>query len=294
MATKPVDWITETVCLICEADNAPEALLCSECFAPMAIVQDAVAQEREPRIVSVIGESNVGKTVLLGFLLDMLAQRAGDFEAVPKGAYSVDLQQTVISHLAHRMFPPKTPMEANQWQWAYYQVRRRVGRSPWVDLIMPDMAGDSLAAEVASPRTFRVIHHLLNKSAGMLLLVDAALASNGSTQPDFFALKMLSYIDSVVAAGNGGRFQRPIAIVCCKADHCPECFDNPRAFVQANLSRTWNLCESRFENAEFFAASVVGSLGYATSPDQEQVVRIPLHTALRGVLEPFEWIIDQL
>ncbi len=85
MATKPVDWITETLCLICEADNAPEALLCSKCFAPMAIVHDAVVQEREPRIVSVIGESNVGKTVLLGFLLDMLAQRRATLKRSPRG-----------------------------------------------------------------------------------------------------------------------------------------------------------------------------------------------------------------
>jgi hypothetical protein len=260
----------------------------------MAIVHDAVAQEREPRIVSVIGESNVGKTVYLGFLLDMLAQRAGDFEAVPRGAHSIDLQQTVICHMANRMFPPKTPMEANQWPWAYYQVRRRDAGSPWVDLVMPDIAGESFAAEVAAPRTFRVIHNLLNKSAGMLLLVDAALAADGSPQPDFFAMKMLSYIDGLHAAKREQAIQTPIAILACKADHCPDCFHNPREFVQANLNRTWNLCQSRFANVQFFATSVVGSLGYATSPDQEYVVPIPLHTALQGVLEPFQWIIDQL
>lgn len=260
----------------------------------MSIVQDAVIQEREPKIVSVIGESNVGKTVYLGVLLDMLSQRAGDFEAIPKGAYSIDLQQAVISHLAHRMFPPKTPMEANQWYWAYYQARRREHRAPWVDLVMPDMAGESLAAEVATPQTFRVIHNLLNKSSGMLMLVDAAMAANGSTQPDFFAMKMLSYLDSMYAAKREQRIQTPIAILLCKADHCPECFDNPREFVQANMNRLWNLCESRFESVSFFASSVVGSLGYAMSQEEDYVTPIPLHTALRGVLEPFEWIIDQL
>ncbi|MFQ5430246.1 MAG: hypothetical protein ACE5E1_08055, partial [Phycisphaerae bacterium] len=174
MSRKHAETLSDTACLICETENLPNAVLCSGCSAPMAIVQDALAQQREPRIVSVIGESNVGKTVYLGFLLDMLAQRAGDFEAVPKGAYSIDLQQTVISHMARRTFPPKTPMEANQWYWAYYQVRRRADHAQWIDLVMPDMAGETLAAEVAAPNTFRVIHNLLNKSAGMLLLVDAA------------------------------------------------------------------------------------------------------------------------
>jgi len=286
---------TETIkCLICTTVNPADAVLCGECCAPLALVQDTAQQDREPRIVSVIGDSNVGKTVFLGFLLDMLSQRAGDFEAIPKGAYSIDLQQTVISHMARRLFPPKTPMEANLWYWAYYQVRRREDSADWVDLVMPDMAGESLAAEVAAPQTFRVIRSLLNKSAGLMLLVDAALAANGSTQPDFFALKVLSYIDSMNGVKRERRIPTPVAIVLCKADHCPESFDNPQSFMGANLNRTWNLCESRFENVKFFAASVVGSLGYGTSPEDENVVSVPLHTALRGVLEPFEWIIDEI
>jgi hypothetical protein len=293
VATKHAEVISATTCLICGTNNPPDGLLCEECDAPMAIVQDAVAQERRPKIVSVIGESNVGKTVYLGFLLDMLSQRAGDFEAVPKGAYSIDLQQSVISHMARRQFPPKTPMEVDQWYWAYYLVRRRQPKADWVDLVMPDMAGESLAAEVAAPKTFRVIHNLLNKSVGMLLLLDAALAANGSTQPDFFGMKMLSYIDGISTAKGRNRIETPIAVLLCKADHCPECFDDPMEFVKANINRTWNLCESRFENVAFFATSVVGSLGYAVSQDQEYVTPIPLHTALRGVIEPFEWIVDQ-
>lgn len=283
-----------TRCLICEHPNPPDAMLCAECSAPMAIIHDSLAQQREPRIVSVVGESNVGKTVYLGFLLDMLSQRAGDFEAVPRGAYSVDLQQNVISHMARRSFPPKTPMETNEWYWAYYQIRRRAEADRWVDLVMPDMAGESLAAEVATPRTFRVINGLVSKSAGMLMLVDAALAANGSAQPDFFALKMMSYIDSLHGGSGQGRIATPTAVVLCKGDYCPEVFDDPRAFVSANMNRLWNMCQSRFDTIEYFACSVVGSLGYATAPDMDYVIPVPLHTALRGVLEPFEWIVDQL
>ena len=294
MGRSKSNTLTETTCMICGQDNPPEVLLCIGCFAPMSIVQDAIAQERQPKIVTVIGESNVGKTVYLGFLLDMLAHRAGMFEAIPKGSYSVDLQQNVISHLSRRGFPPKTPMEANQWYWAYYQVRRQEPDAEWVDLVMPDLAGESLAAEVATPKTFRVIHSLLNKSKGLMLLVDAASAANGATQPDFFAMKMLSYIDSMYGAKHEEKIQTPVAIILCKSDHCPECFDHPKAFVQANLNRVWNLCDSRFENVEFFAASVVGSLGYGTSIEDDSVQTIPLHTALRGVIEPFEWIIDQI
>lgn len=280
-------------CLICGALNPASAMQCRDCSANLCMVHDVAAQERAPCIVSVIGDSNVGKTVYLGVLLDMLSQRAGDFEAVPKGAYSVDAQQVVISHLARRQFPPKTPMEADRWYWAYYQVQQRACRK-WVDLLMPDMAGESLAAELASPHTFRVIRSLLGKSAGMILLVDAALAANGSAHPDFFALKMLSYIDSMQGAHRDQRITTPIAVVLCKADYCPDCFDNPEQFVRANLNRMWNMTRSRFENVEFFASSVVGSLGYANCESQGYVTPIPLHTALRGVLEPFQWIIEQV
>ncbi len=281
-------------CLICGKTNMASAAVCVDCGAPMAIAHDIKAQQREPQIVSIIGESNVGKTVYLGFLLDMLTQRAGDFEAIPRGAYSVDLQQTVISHMAQRTFPPKTPMEMNQWYWAYYQIFQKHPRPKWVDLLMPDMAGESLAAEVAAPSTFRPIRDLLTRSAGLMLLVDAALAANGSARPDFFAVKMLSYLYSMCGVRGDERIETPVAIVLCKADYCPECFDHPQRFVQANLTRLWNLCENRLTCVEFFACSVVGSLAYATAPGDDYVVPIPLHTALQGVLEPFEWIVQRL
>jgi len=294
MSALTIETPNGTTCLICGKRNISDAVLCCECSAPLAIVHDAIAQEREPQIISIVGESNVGKTVYLGFLLDMLSQRAGDFLALPKGAYSIDLQQNVITHMAQRGFPPKTPMEADQWHWAYYQVFRRQPRKQWFDLLMPDMAGESLAAEVASPNTFKVIRNLLGQSAGTMLLVDSALAANGSSQGDFFALKILSYIDAMHGTKRDGQVTTPTAVVLCKSDYCPECFDDPRQFARANLYRLWNLCESRFAKVEFFACSTVGSLAYATAPAEDYVTPVPLHTALQGILEPFEWVIDQL
>lgn len=282
-------------CLICGTGNAASAGQCVECSAPLALVHDATSPTAKPRIVTILGDSNVGKTVYLGFLLDMLSQQAGDYQAIPIGAHSVNVQQTVISHMANRMFPPKTPMEADQWYWAYYQVCKYGKHSEnWVDLVIPDMAGESLAAELANPRTFRVINNLTHQSAGMLLLLDAAQAANGSSAPDFFGVKMLTYLDAVNQADRRSRVRTPTAIILCKADQCPECFDDPRRFTEVNLSRLWHLTKNRLGNVEFFACSTVGSLAYATSPDEDFVTTIPLHTALRGVLEPFEWVAQQL
>jgi hypothetical protein len=280
-------------CLICNTENNPDALVCSKCYAPMALVHEAVAQNREPCIVTVIGDSNVGKTVYLGFLLDMLTKRAEDFDAIPKGAYSVNLQHSVISYLGGRKFPPKTAMEVDQWHWAYYQVARREKNAKIYDLIMPDMAGEALAAEVATPKTFAVIRSLLEGSAGAMLLVDAAVAAAGSPQPDFFALKLMTYLDGCFASKQGEKLDTPVAIVLCKADYCPECFDNPRTFAQTNLNRLWNLCDARFANFEFFGSSVVGSLGYATD-EYGNVIPYPMHVAPRGIMEPFEWLLTNL
>ena len=284
---------TTMPCLICETQNQTEAVVCATCGAPMALIHEALNQERDPCIITVIGDSNVGKTVYLGVLLDMLSKRADDFDAVPKGAYSVNLQHTVISYLCARQFPPKTAMEVDEWQWAYYQVSGHERSAKIYDLIMPDMAGEALAAEVATPSTFAVIRSLLGKSAAAVLLVDAALAGAGSPQPDFFALKLMSYLDGVLATRREERMSTPVAVVLSKADYCPECFDDPRGFAKTNLNRLWNICSNRFASFEFFATTVVGALGYGTD-ESGNVVPYPLHVAPRGILEPFEWLLSKL
>ncbi len=293
MSTAVATRKTTLPCLICEKQNANEALVCASCGAPMALIQEALTQDRDPCIVTVVGDSNVGKTVYLGMLLDMLSKRAEDFEAIPKGAYSVNLQHTVITYLSTRQFPPKTAVEVDDWHWAYYQVSKRKRGSKISDLVMPDMAGEAIAAEVANPKTFTVIRSLLEKSAGAILLVDGALAAAGSPQPDFFALKLMTYLDGVLASKHQQRLDTPVAVVLSKGDYCPECFDNPRAFAQTNLNRLWNICESRFNHFEFFATSVVGALAYGND-EGGNVVPYPLHVAPRGVLEPFEWVLSKL
>jgi hypothetical protein len=103
----------------------------------------------------------------------------------------------------------------------------------------------------------------------------------------------MTYLDQMFATRRGQSIYNPVAVVLCKADYCPQCFDDPRVFAETNLNRVWNICESRFANVQFFAATVIGSLGFG-SDDDGNVVPIPLHTAPRGILEPFEWILSCL
>ncbi len=68
MPRTSVKTIATIPCLICEADNSLKTALCNNCHAPMALVHQYAAQQREPCVVSIVGESNVGKTVYLGML----------------------------------------------------------------------------------------------------------------------------------------------------------------------------------------------------------------------------------
>lgn len=291
-ATTDADRATVS-CLICNESSQADAILCTGCGAPMALSHETAAQQREPCILTVVGDSNVGKTVYLGMLLDMLSKRADDFESVPIGAYSVNLQHAVISYLGARQFPPKTAIEVDEWHWSYHQVSSRQKKSKIFDLIMPDVAGEALAAEVSCPNTFAVIRSLLQKSSGAILLVDAALAAAGSPQPDFFALKLMTYLDGIRSTRRAKKQPTPVAVVLSKADYAPDCFADPRAFAETNLNRLWNFCNSRFENVEFFGCSVVGALGYG-SDEADNTVPYPLHIAPKGILEPFEWVLSRL
>jgi len=285
--------LTATQCLICGAENEADAFLCNYCAAPMALTHEAITQERKPSIITIIGDTNVGKTVYLGYLLDMLSRRAGDYEAIPKGPFSINLQQTVMSHIAARSFPPKTPNEVDEWHWAYCQVANKSFGERWFDLVMPDMAGEAIAMELDAPQSYTVIRGILTHSDGIMLLVDASQAAMGNVHADFFAFKLLSYVDQLAGLKADHKVPIPTAVVLCKSDYCPQAFDDPIAFVKTNLNRVWNLCDSRFANVAFFATSVIGSIGFGTDPD-DNVVPVPLHSAPRGVLEPYEWLLTAL
>ncbi len=285
--------IHATQCLVCRTTNSEDAMLCAHCAAPMALTHESIAQDQRPSIITIIGDSNVGKTVYLGYLLDMLSRRAGEFEAVPKGPFSVNLQHTVMSHLASRLFPPKTPNEVDQWHWAYCQIINRKNSERWHDLVMPDMAGEAIAAELDAPHTYAVIRGILAQSTGIMLLVDASQAAMGNVHADFFAFKLMSYIDQLAGLKSGVKIATPVAVVLCKSDYCPQAFDDPITFARTNLNRLWNLCESRFANVAFFATSVIGAIGFGTDVD-DNVVPVPLHSAPRGVLEPYEWLLSAL
>src|SRR5207247_1966556 len=87
------------------------------------------AQKVLPRMIAVIGTSGVGKTVYLGMLLDILSRQPQRMQVLARGAFSITLQQTVISALARGEFPTKTPNEPDRWNWVHCQIRTDAGRA---------------------------------------------------------------------------------------------------------------------------------------------------------------------
>ena len=63
--------------------------------------------------------------------------------------------------------------------------------------------------------------------------------------------------------------------------------------AETTLNLLWSLCKSRLRTSRFFARGVAGSTGYVTDEDGN-CVQLPLHVEPRGIVEPFEWILNQL
>ena len=292
-------------CYICGEDNLHDAEICRHCFAPLALAHQVNAQGIQPQILTTIGSSGAGKTVFLGMLLDMLSRQPNGLQLLARGAFSITLQQLTISALAQCRFPQKTPLEADRWNWVHAQLKSTDQPQP-LELVMPDLAGEAIAQEIEHPFSQRAIRELLTKSRAALLLVDAMSLERGLVEQDFFLLKLLCYLQELPAEAppmvrRGTTLpwshepwgKRPLAVVFTKADVCDGCFDDPEGFAAQYLPGVRQFCRDRFSQVAYFAAGVAGGCVSRTIR-YEGRVRVPLRIEPRGIVEPFEWLIQQL
>ena len=141
-----------------------------------------------------------------------------------------------------------------------------------------------------------MIRSVVSRSEALLILFDSNCARDNARDEDFFAMKLMSYIAKIQGKSNGRRWRKlrvPISIVLTKADSCPEAMDNPAAFAAANLPGLVQACERNFSQYEFFAAGVVGSSTIAVDGYGRRM-HLPLHTEVRGIMEPLEWIMKSM
>lgn len=279
-------------CYICGDGNTYDAELCRTCSAPMALAHQANSQKVMPQMIAAIGPSGVGKTVYLGMLLDMLSRQPKRMQMLARGAFSITLQQTVAAALSRCEFPQKTPNEPDRWNWVHCQVRRPQDKQP-VELVMPDLAGESLLYEVDHPNSYPVIHSLLRRAAGVLMLIDASELQSGSRDQDYFTMKLLTYLAELPADEGQGWQRRPVAMVFTKADQCEECFTDSEDYARSQAAGLWQHCRERFGLHKFFAAGVAGNCAFREIPGYGRV-RVPLRIEPRGIVEPFAWLVEQI
>lgn len=285
-------YAEQVACYVCGTSNTFDSELCRYCSAPMALAHQANSQKVHPQMIACIGPSNVGKTVYLGMLIDMLSRHNERLQMLARGAFSITLQQTTIGALSRCEFPDKTPSEPDQWNWVHCQVKTAHHRRP-VELIMPDMAGESIIEEVNHPHTYPVIRSFLEKCCGVIILIDAMRLHEGSLDEDYFTMKLLSYLIEVDDDPKHGWPSRPVALVLSKADECEECFLDPMEYARTHTAGIWQHCQERFRDHQFFAAGVAGACAFRPMMGGGRA-RVPLRVEPRGIVEPFEWLVSRL
>ncbi len=279
-------------CFICGEGNTFDSDLCRHCSAPMALARQAAAQKIQPQMIGVLGAGGAGKTVFLGMLLDMLSRLPERLQVLARGAFSITLQQNVVRALSQGAFPEKTPAELDRWDWVHCQIQT-APRKPPLELILPDMAGDTVLEELDHPRACPLIHNFLNHCVGAIVLLDAVELDAGDSAQEYFAMKLLSYLNELEQAGKPAWRDRPLSLLLSKADRCEACWDDPAEFVRARAAGLWQMCAERFDQHRFFAGGVAGACTSRMVPGVGRVMA-PLRIEPRGIVEPFEWVVRRL
>jgi hypothetical protein len=285
-------YAVQLPCYICGHGNTFDAEMCQLCFAPMALAHQAQCQGVLPQMVAAVGSSGAGKTVYLGMLLDMLSRLPHRMQMLARGAFSITLQQATAAALSRCEFPVKTPSEPDRWNWMHCQVRAPHHRRP-VELIMPDMAGDALFEEIDHAHTYPAIRWLLRKCGGVLVLIDAPRLQAGVVEQDYATLKLLSFLCELDTDPKSGWHNRGFALIFSKADQCENCFDDPAEFARRHTPGLFQFCEKRLKRHAFFATGVAGACAYRHLPREGRRC-LPLRVEPRGVVEPFEWLMESI
>ena len=283
-------------CLVCDHENCVSAARCRNCSAPMSLAHNSQSSKRRPQLIAVIGASGAGKTVYLGLLMDMLTRHVGLLRSTARGPMSISLQQATTTALATGWFPEKTVTTPEHWHWVHCQFNCRRRRRP-LELVVPDVSGESLVAETERANRYPALRSLLTKAAGVIVLADAEQLQTGDHSQDFVALKLLSLIgdlreDRSLSWRGRNPERRQLALVLTKADKCEGLYENPREFAEAHAASLWNDCRERFPRHNVFACSVAGATALRETCGRRQPV--PLRIEPRGIIEPFGWLMTEL
>lgn len=266
---------------------------CGTCLVPAEVAQSLRHRtDGASKFIAILGPSNVGKTVFLGMLLDLLARGAGGLHGIPRGAFSLGLHKNVLLSLEKQRFPDKTPNEPDRWHWVHCEVTGpdpRKGRRH--DIVSPDVAGEAVAAELAVPNSNPIIRALLGRCSGLVVLIDLTALLNEGGEAELFAVQLIAYMLSL-RPPRRRKLDIPVALVFTKSDLSETPIADANAFARSNTSALWKLCENQLGAFRFFASGVAGSVGYLATPDNQYQL-VPLRIEPRGIVEPFAWMFSR-
>jgi hypothetical protein len=286
---------TKFPCVCCDSALFDVDGFCSNCQAPTSLSRIVADRGAPAQFISVLGASGAGKTVYLGMLLDMLTKGTDTIQGLPNNSLSVAVQEHTIGALERRRFPDKTPNDVDQWKWLHCEISVGKKKGTFFDIISPDFAGEAIAFELDHPGTFPVVGHVVRKSHGIVMLIDSIRVCQAGRGEDFFAMKMVSFIQNTHGNGSAHSTKKsrlPLAVILTKCDSCPDAVHDPAGFAAANMPGFERYLDRHFAMYQFFAASVVGSIG--TLVDRAgRVEQIPFHVSPHGIVEPIEWIVKQ-
>ena len=146
---------------------------------------------------------------------------------------------------------------------------------------MPDIAGEALFQEVDHPRSYQVIHSLLSRSNGVLVLIDGTKLQSGSLDEDYFTMKLLSHLNEL---GRGSRPEwgtRPVALIFSKADQCESCFEDPAGYAERHAPGLVASLPAAVRKAPFFCGRSRGCLRSANHSRRRTAKRSAAHRAAR-------------
>ncbi|MEZ6115822.1 MAG: hypothetical protein R3C28_04525 [Pirellulaceae bacterium] len=287
---------TKFECVCCGQVYFDHTGHCNHCQAPTSISRVVAERDGKPKFLCVLGASGAGKTVYLGMLLDMLTKGTKGLQGLPNNSFSVSVQQQTMNALERRRFPEKTATESDTWKWIHCEVNYRKKKDNFFDIITPDFAGEAISEELENPGQYPAVGHIIRRSQAVLVLVDSIRVRDLGRDEDFFALKLLSYLESVRKPTGKNAAKRktdlPVAIVLTKSDACPEAMQDPAEFARHNLPGVDQYLNRHFNDYQFFAVSAVGA-SVSLVDAHGRTEQIPMHIEPLGIVEPFEWIIKR-
>jgi hypothetical protein len=262
------------------------------CSLPFKVIESILNRSSPPRFLGVMGPSGVGKTVYLGMLLDLLARGVCGLHGLAQSPFTLNLHRNLILALERQRFPEKTPVESDRWDWVHCAIYAGKNKTAY-DIVTPDVAGEAVMGELDNPGAHKTIRALIERCAGLVVLVDAVQVVADGQGQELFAMQLISYLDTLKPRKRSRKIDVPVAIVFTKTDLCDEWIREPEAFAKANVPALYNQVLARLSRYSFYFSGVAGSTSRLVDRDGQEML-VPLRIEPRGIVEPFAWLINLL